>query len=203
MVLAGPPNSGKSSLLNALLGERRAIVSDAAGTTRDSIEEGMSIGGWPVRLVDTAGLRATSDAIEAEGVERAEALIAGADIVLALDCDRPGAIRLHAKCDLGPGDGLPVSSLTGEGLPELRAAIAARQEQLAARGTEGCGADVTTRQKELLEDASAALARANPEDLVLAANELRTAAAALGRMLGKIYSEDILDAIFSRFCVGK
>ena len=203
VVLAGPPNSGKSSLLNALLGERRAIVSDAAGTTRDSIEEGVSIGGWPVRLVDTAGLRATSDAIEAEGVERAEALIAGADIVLALDCDRPGAIRLHAKCDLGPGDGLPVSSLTGEGLPELRAAIAARLEQLATKGAEGCGADVTTRQKELLEAAAAALARANAKDLVLAANELRTAAAALGRMLGKTYSEDLLDAIFSRFCVGK
>jgi tRNA modification GTPase len=93
VVLAGPPNSGKSSLLNALLGEKRAIVSSVAGTTRDSIEEGLEIGGWPVRLVDTAGLRATSDNIEAEGVDRAEALIAKADLVLALDCDRPGALR--------------------------------------------------------------------------------------------------------------
>ena len=203
VVLAGPPNAGKSSLLNALLGERRAIVSSAAGTTRDSIEEGVEIGGWPVRQVDTAGLRATSDAVEAEGVDRAEALIGQADLVLALDCDRPGALRLHAKCDLGPGEGLPVSALTGEGLPELRAAIAARLERLAAKGSEASGADVTTRQKEQLEIAAAALARADTTDLVVAANELRTAAEALGRILGKVYSDDLLDSIFSRFCVGK
>ena len=203
VVLAGPPNAGKSSLLNALLGERRAIVSSAAGTTRDFLEEGVEIGGWPVRLVDTAGLRATDDAIEAEGVDRAEALIAKADLVLALDCDRAGALRLHAKCDLGPGDGLPVSVVTGEGLPELRAAIAARLERLAAKGSEANGADVTTRQKEQLEIAAAALARADVRDLVVAANELRTAAEALGRILGKVYSCDLLDSIFSRFCVGK
>ena len=203
VVLAGPPNAGKSSLLNALLGEHRAIVSDAAGTTRDSIEEGVSIGGWPVRLVDTAGLRAATDAVEAEGVDRAEALIAKADIVLALDCHLPGAILLHAKCDLGPGEGLPVSALTGEGLDDLRAAIAARLERLAAKGSEECGADVTTRQKELLQTAADALARADIGDLAVAANELRTAAASLGRILGRVYSEDLLDAIFSRFCVGK
>ena len=203
VVLAGPPNAGKSSLLNALLGERRAIVSSTAGTTRDSIEEDVEIGGWPVRLVDTAGLRATSDAIEAEGVDRAEALIAKADLVLALDCEVPGAIRLHAKCDLGPGIGLPVSALTGEGLPALRAAIAARLEQLAAKGSEANSADVTTRQKEQLEIAAGALDRADACDLVLAANELRVAAEALGRIIGKVYSDDLLDAIFSRFCVGK
>ena len=84
VVLAGAPNAGKSSLLNALLGERRAIVSDEAGTTRDSIEEWMEIGGWPVRLVDTAGLRTAVGAIEAEGVARAETLIAQADLVLRL-----------------------------------------------------------------------------------------------------------------------
>ena len=203
VVLAGPPNAGKSSLLNALLGERRAIVSSAAGTTRDFLEEGVEIGGWPVRLVDTAGLRATDDVVEAEGVNRAEALIARADLVLALDCDRPGALRLHAKCDLGPGEGLPVSAVTGEGLPELRAAIAARLEQLAAKGGEANGADVTTRQKEQLEIAAAAFARADAADLVVAANEMRTAAEALGRILGKVYSDDLLDSIFSRFCVGK
>ena len=203
VVLAGPPNAGKSSLLNALLGERRAIVSSAAGTTRDFLEEGVEIGGWPVRLVDTAGLRATDDVVEAEGVNRAEALIARADLVLALDCDRPGALRLHAKCDLGPGEGQPVSAVTGEGLPELRAAIAARLEQLAAKGGEANGADVTTRQKEQLEIAAAALARADAADLVVAANEMRTAAEALGRILGKVYSDDLLDSIFSRFCVGK
>ncbi len=203
VVLAGPPNAGKSSLLNALLGERRAIVSSAAGTTRDTIEEGVEIGGWPVRLVDTAGLRSASDPVEAEGVDRAEALIARADIVLALDCDRPGALRLHAKCDLGPGEGLPVSALTGEGLPELRVAIAARLERMAAKGSETSGADVTTRQKELLDIAAAALARAGTGDLVLAANELRSASEALGRIIGKVYSDDLLESIFSRFCVGK
>ena len=203
VVLAGPPNSGKSSLLNALLGEKRAIVSSVAGTTRDSIEEGLEIGGWPVRLVDTAGLRATSDNIEAEGVDRAEALIVKADLVLALDCDRPGALRLHAKCDLGPGEGLPVSALTGEGLAELKAEIAVRLERMAAKGSEACGADVTTRQKEQLEIAAAALARANTGDIVVAANESRGAAEALGRILGKTYSDDLLDSIFSRFCVGK
>ena len=203
VVLAGPPNAGKSSLLNALLGERRAIVSSAAGTTRDFLEEGVEIGGWPVRLVDTAGLRATDDVVEAEGVNRAEALIARADLVLALDCDRPGALRLHAKCDLGPGEGLPVSAVTGEGLAELRTEIAARLERLAAKGNEASGADVTTRQKEQLEIAAAALARADTGDLVLAANELRVAAEALGRILGKVYSDDLLDSIFSRFCVGK
>ena len=203
VVLAGAPNAGKSSLMNALLGESRAIVSSAAGTTRDFLEEGVEIGGWPVRLVDTAGLRATDDVVEAEGVNRAEALIARADLVLALDCDRPGALRLHAKCDLGQGEGLPVSAVTGEGLPELRAAIAARLEQLAAKGGEANGADVTTRQKAQLEIAAAALARADAADLVVAANEMRTAAEALGRILGKVYSDDLLDSIFSRFCVGK
>ena len=254
VVLAGPPNAGKSSLLNALLGERRAIVSSAAGTTRDSIEEGVEIGGWPVRLVDTAGLRATADAVEAEGVDRAEALIAQADLVLALQEAEAGGratktprttkttrisrtIHVLTKCDLAnhspissaqpiqnaslgsearpvlgvlgvvgvlaPGSPLPVSALTGEGLPELRAEIAARLERLAAKGCEASGADVTTRQKEQLEIAAGALARADTGDLVVAANELRVAADALGRMIGKVYSDDLLDSIFSRFCVGK
>ena len=130
VVLAGPPNAGKSSLLNALLGERRAIVSDVAGTTRDSIEEWLDVEGWPVRLVDTAGLRSTADAIEAEGVSRAEVLVARADIVVALDIDVPGALRVHSKCDLSRGEGLNVSAKTGEGLDALKSAIAAR---LAAR----------------------------------------------------------------------
>jgi tRNA modification GTPase len=221
VVLAGPPNVGKSSLLNALLGERRAIVSAAAGTTRDSIEEGVEIGGWPVRLVDTAGLRATSDAVEAEGVDRAEALIAQADLVLALQeagtpettgkVGNSHVIHVLSKCDLTrarlafPASPLPlpVSARTGEGLSALRAEIAARLERLAAKGGEASGADVTTRQKEQLEIAAAALARADTGDLVVAANELRVAAEALGRIIGKVYSDDLLDSIFSRFCVGK
>ena len=207
VVLAGPPNAGKSSLMNALLGERRAIVSPQAGTTRDSIEEWIEIGGWPVRLADTAGLRDASDSIEAEGVERARSLMDRADVVLALDCDIPRAVRLHAKCDLGPGEGLPVSSKTGEGLDELRKTIAARLEEMSARADESDGADVTTREKELLEASLVSLTRAREALLapewVLAAGELRSAAEALGRLTGKVYSDDLLDALFSRFCIGK
>lgn len=231
VVLAGVPNAGKSSLMNALLGTDRAIVADAAGTTRDSIEEGLQIGPWLVRLTDTAGLRAASDAVEAEGVERAEALIAKADLVVALDCDIPGALRVHAKCDLdshngfnglnglngfnGSNDlkgsngfkglkGLNVSAKTGEGLDALKAAIAERLAAQAARGDEESGADVTTRQKELLVRAAEALVRAaSAADLAVAANEVRTAASEIGRIVGKTYSDDLLDALFSRFCVGK
>ena len=219
VVLAGAPNAGKSSLMNALLGTDRAIVADAAGTTRDSIEEGLQIGNWLVRLTDTAGLRAASDAVEAEGVERAEALIAKADLVVALDCDIPGALRVHAKCDLdshkglnGSKDlkgskgvnGLDVSAKTGEGLDTLKAAIAERLAAQAARGDEESGADVTTRQKALLVRAADALCRAaSAADLAVAANEVRTAASEIGRIVGKTYSDDLLDALFSRFCVGK
>lgn len=213
VVLAGAPNAGKSSLMNALLGTDRAIVADAAGTTRDSIEEGLQIGNWLVRLTDTAGLRAASDAIEAEGVERAEALIARADLVVALDCDIPGALRVHAKCDLDSHrdlrdfngfNGLNVSAKTGEGLNALKAAIAERLAAQAARGDEESGADVTTRQKALLVRAADALCRAvSAADLAVAANEVRTAASEIGRIVGKTYSDDLLDALFSRFCVGK
>ena len=261
VVLAGPPNVGKSSLLNALLGERRAIVSDTAGTTRDFIEESVEIGGWSVRLVDTAGLRAAGDVIEAEGVGRAEELVAKADLVLSLEEATGSAgtgsgtgsggaagttgttettgntgiedrvLHLLSKCDLLPAVSvpvvsvvpvvpvpaahqlsvvpasavhqLPVSAVTGEGLPELRAAIADRLEKLAAKGEEASGADVTTRQKELLQVAADALARVDVGDLVVAANEARVAAESLGKILGKVYTEDLLESIFSRFCVGK
>ncbi len=222
VVLAGPPNAGKSSLLNALLGADRAIVSATAGTTRDAIEDWAEIGGWPVRLVDTAGLRATGDAVEAEGVARAEDLIARADLVLRLSPadaepsaagaagDSPREIRVCSKCDLGamsPSGARRVSARTGEGLDALRGDIANRLAKLAARRDEETGADVTTRQRACLLDAQGALARARSAldlpDLVLAANELRAAAEAIGRVLGKVYSNDLLDALFSRFCVGK
>lgn len=219
VVLAGAPNAGKSSLMNALLGENRAIVSAQAGTTRDSIEEGLELDGWPIRLTDTAGIRETGDAIEAEGVQRAERLAAQADLTIALDCDLPGALKVHAKCDLDlpsaggamPGRFLPdgtlrISAHTREGLDELRREIVRRLERLAAAGDEASG-DATARQKDLLERAEAALdgvAETGGElDLVLAANALRSASASLGEILGKTYSDDLLDALFSRFCVGK
>ncbi|MBP3405305.1 MAG: tRNA uridine-5-carboxymethylaminomethyl(34) synthesis GTPase MnmE [Kiritimatiellae bacterium] len=207
VVLAGSPNAGKSSLMNALLGENRAIVSDVAGTTRDSIEEGLDIDGWPIRIVDTAGLRATDDAIEAEGVVRAEELMAKADIVVALDCDIPGAIPVHAKCDLDQADfhdsgAIRVSAKTGEGLQSLKDAIAGKLRELSARASEDV-ADVTARQTDLLAKALAALEGTDPSDPVLAANALRVAAQSIGEIIGKTYSEDLLDSLFSRFCVGK
>jgi len=207
VVLAGSPNAGKSSLMNALLGENRAIVSDVAGTTRDSIEEGLDIDGWPIRIVDTAGLRATDDAIEAEGVVRAEDLMAKADIVVALDCDVLGAIRVHAKCDLDQADfhdscAIRVSAKTGEGLQSLKDAIAGKLRELSARASEDV-ADVTARQTDLLAKALAALEGTDPADPVLAANALRIAAQSIGEIIGKTYSEDLLDSLFSRFCVGK
>jgi tRNA modification GTPase len=202
VVLAGPPNAGKSSLMNALLGTSRAIVSAAPGTTRDSIEEWLDINGWPVRLVDTAGLRGTSDEIEAEGVRRAEALISKADVVLALDCDVDGAISVHSKCDLGRKEGvLNVSSVTGGGLDNLKDAIVKRLAALGAAASEDTPTP-SAREISLLEEAREALAR-QADDIVLMANSARTAADALARLVGATYSDDLLDSLFSRFCVGK
>ena len=204
VVLAGPPNAGKSSLLNALLGESRAIVSDIPGTTRDSIEAWTDLGGVPVRLVDTAGLRGTSDAVEAEGVQRAEELIAKADVVLGLDCDR--GIRIHSKCDLGPGEGLNVSAKTGEGLDELRKLLIARLADLEPRQSSRSLSLLASAYKELdshLNSSLFTLHSSLPFDPVLAANAVRSAAESLGKLIGATYSEDLLDALFSRFCVGK
>ena len=202
VVLAGPPNAGKSSLMNALLGTGRAIVSATPGTTRDSIEEWLDIGGWPVRLVDTAGLRGTADEIEAEGVRRAEALVAMADIVLALDCEIDGAIRVHSKCDMSrEGGALNVSSVTGEGLDELKSAIAGRLARLGAAPDEDSPTP-SDRERSLLSEARAALSSMK-DDMVLAANSVRSAADALARLVGAAYTDDLLDSLFSRFCVGK
>ena len=246
VVLAGPPNAGKSSLLNALLGEARAIVSDVPGTTRDSIEAWIDLGGMPVRLVDTAGLRGTSDAIESEGVRRAEELIAQADIVLLLqgvedekgeaesfplqgeerlkspesggrDSSAPSkVVPILSKADLRDSVSgvqasvarLRVSAKTGEGLDELRRQLIARLEDLEPR--QNCrGLDLLTSALNDLDS----LLTPNPSPLtppppsfldpVIAANAVRNAAETLGKLIGATYSEDLLDALFSRFCVGK
>ena len=225
VVLAGPPNVGKSSLLNVLLETNRAIVSDVPGTTRDSIEEWLDLDGWPIRLVDTAGLRAAGDAIEAEGVRRSEELIAKADIVISLmpaDGGRPHStalggdrqpsrgvlIDVTSKCDLGRGDGLNVSARTGEGLAELRQAIVAALERRAGDVTDRETADafsasdlaaLCAAQKALAD----ALGTAVAGDLVLCGNALRRAADGLGELVGETYSDDLLENLFSRFCVGK
>lgn len=196
VVLKGAPNAGKSSLMNALLGENRAIVSDIEGTTRDSIEEWLDLGGWPIRLVDTAGLRESEDVIEQEGVKRTEKLVKEADIVIGLDTE--GDIRVHSKCDLGKSEGLNVSAKTGEGLEKLKAEIVAAVERvLENKEVPAADEDLTT----IIE------AKTKVEkpffDIVLAANEVRLAAEKLGKRIGAVYSEDLLNSVFSRFCVGK
>ena len=208
VVLAGPPNAGKSALMNAMLGESRVLVSDTPGTTRDTVEAWLDIGGWPVRLVDTAGLRETVDEVEAEGVRRAAEQVAKADVVIALAplaapvADGAQVVRVHAKCDLGRGEGLNVSATTGEGLGELARAVVAALEakcRLAADAEGGAAeADVSA-----LEAARRALSEADGRDPVLAANAVRTAAERIGERIGAAYSADMLENLFSRFCVGK
>ena len=214
VVLAGPPNVGKSSLFNALVGSARAIVSDRPGTTRDAIEAWIDIAGWPVCLVDTAGLRTAADAVEAEGVERAKSLAAAADIILDLHdappavlsgetADLPRKIVVLTKCDLLPGDrpqGLvAVSAVTGEGIERLKGVIAERLEAKA----EGAGETAGDARADRLCEIEGILARVPAGDLVLAANAVRDAASRLGAMIGAEYSADMLEALFSRFCVGK
>ena len=213
VVLAGPPNAGKSSLLNALLEENRAIVSDIPGTTRDSIEAWIDLDGWPIRLVDTAGLRESADKVEGEGVKRAEELLLKADLVLWMGTPSfvsrlpSRVLRLHPKCDLGRGEGLNVSAKTGEGLDELKRAIVAKLEtQIAASDAgEAPEGDVVAYQEALalLDGGRETEDARRDEDLVLLANGVRAAAERLGAAVGATYSADMLDNLFSRFCVGK
>lgn len=212
IAVIGAPNTGKSSLINALARREVAIVSDIAGTTRDLIEAPLDLGGVPATLIDTAGLRETVDPVEAEGVRRARARAAAADLVLHVTDGGGGEAvigqRVVNKIDLGgqtPGlcDGvLHVSAATGAGLPELEAwlvawarrAVQADEPPLVAR----------ERQREALNQAVAALESALIEDdVVLRAEALRLAARALGRVTGRVDVEEVLGAIFGRFCIGK
>ncbi len=209
VVLAGAPNAGKSSLLNALLKMNRAIVSAIPGTTRDTIEESCSIGGWPVRLIDTAGLRSTDDTIEAEGVKRTSQALEDADFVIDFDSSiaatDPRRIAVHAKCDLSRGEGLNFSSKTGEGLDALRDELARR---IAARAEQNVEAP-SGQEEEMaaLLGAIAAFRRgaemSTEGELTLLAYNLRTGCECLGRPLGVTYTADMLDRLFNRFCVGK
>jgi tRNA modification GTPase len=208
VVLAGEPNAGKSSLMNALLGEERAIVSDIPGTTRDSIEEWLDIEGFPVRLVDTAGLRETSERIEAEGVRRAKALIGDAALVLRLAVGGGAArgdneISVASKCDLARGDGINVSAVTGEGISELKRAIAGRLERLAENCAEDSGGGVESALIQARSLAEECVNQAENAEAVLLGNAARALATKLGESVGAVYSEDLLESLFSRFCVGK
>jgi tRNA modification GTPase len=208
VVVAGPPNAGKSSLVNALAQSERAIVTAIPGTTRDVIEVPLAISGMPFVLVDTAGLRESSDEVESIGIGRAQEEADRADILLWLgDANalpgHPNALRLRAKADLPGSSGadLPVSSRTGEGLASLLQQLVERATTLLPKGDELA---LDRRQHDLLELAAQALRRAaNLADPVLIAEELRIARSSIDRISGRAGVEELLDALFGRFCLGK
>ncbi len=224
IAIVGPPNAGKSSLLNLLAGREAAIVSETAGTTRDVIEVHLDLGGWPVVLADTAGLRPSTDAIEREGVRRAKARADSADLrVLVLDAashwqaemaaltaaterwDPARDIVVVNKTDLAAASGVGIvglSATSGAGLPDLLA----RLERSAALLMEERGAPPLTRarHREALVEAQAALGRAREvPEVALAAEDLRMAMRALGRITGTVRIDELLDVIFRDFCIGK
>ncbi|HET9455024.1 MAG TPA: tRNA uridine-5-carboxymethylaminomethyl(34) synthesis GTPase MnmE [Gemmatimonadaceae bacterium] len=227
VVLAGAPNVGKSSLFNALLGRRRAIVTDVPGTTRDALEAVTEAGGWPVRLIDTAGLRESNDAVEKLGIEVSREYLERAHVVLACgDSDaslaaalaaasaRSGAavIPVRTKSDRGGqarAGAIAVSAQSGEGLATLTNAIAAALS--AAQGALALDAPLITRERHRI-----GIARAQDElrqfheawsggavPAVVAAVHLRAATRELEEIVGAVDVEDVLDRLFSAFCVGK
>jgi len=223
VVIAGAPNAGKSSLLNAFAKRDAAIVSEEAGTTRDVIEVHLDFGGVPVMLIDTAGLREAEGTIEAEGVRRALARTREADLVLwVVDASDPqwdappelepgGASRITVlnKIDLAPeqagtSDDLRVSAKTGEGIGRLLDTLAEKAAPAAGTGA-GAPALTRTRHRVELEATHAALERFRDPALPpeLKAEELRAAAHHVGRLTGRIDVEEVLGAIFGEFCIGK
>jgi tRNA modification GTPase len=215
LTVIGPPNAGKSSLVNALAQRDVAIVSETAGTTRDVIEVRLDLGGYPVIVADTAGLRDSSDSVEREGVRRALARAAKADLVLLLqdgttkiDVSRETAADLVVwnKADLPwphSHDGLKLSLMTGAGLSELIERIASLVRERLERPRE---TPVITRARHriALTEAKAALDRAvDAPNAELCAEDLRLAQRALGRITGRVDVEDLLDVIFRDFCIGK
>ncbi|HEU5039243.1 MAG TPA: tRNA uridine-5-carboxymethylaminomethyl(34) synthesis GTPase MnmE [Gemmatimonadales bacterium] len=223
LVLAGRPNAGKSSLFNALLGSDRALVTEVPGTTRDAIEAHTDFLGWPVRLVDTAGLWESADRIDRLGVEMSRRYLGAADLVLL--CVEAGrelgpderavaesgeTLEVRTKSDLAPEavHPLAVSAVTGAGLAELRRAVADRVfgDRIALGDLEP--ALTRERHRTALLRARGALAEALPQlardgDPVLAAHHVREATSALEELLGAVDIEEVLDRVFGRFCVGK
>ena len=225
VAIAGPPNVGKSTLINQLARRDVAIVSPHAGTTRDVIEVQLDLDGYPVTVIDTAGIRETDDPVEREGVRRAQARAGEADLVLWLTDSQEASVQhggsvpiwlVHNKIDLESGHARSVigrdrsmaefriSASRGDGLPELIASLVAFARDYFGAGEGGLLA--RERQRNLVQVVADSLRRSISvigEGEELAAEELRTAAHALGRLLGRVDVEDILDVIFREFCVGK
>jgi tRNA modification GTPase len=232
VVIAGRPNAGKSSLFNALLGTERAIVTDLPGTTRDAIEAGAVIEGFPFRLVDTAGLRTSDDRVERMGIEFSQKYLAAADLVLFCEETEPGSrepgagraefldqvtapvVEVRTKADLycdpaiRPSAALAVSVMTGEGLDVLKRRLA--QAAFGRLISLGNVEPVVTRARHraALERALAELeqfgeARRSGVEAVAAATHLRAAVQALDDLIGAVTPDDVLDRVFSTFCVGK
>lgn len=220
VVLAGDVNAGKSSLMNAMLKEERAIVADVAGTTRDTVEDSFEYNGVRINLVDTAGLRDSDDVVEAQGIARAKRAVENADLVLhvidksakertELEFDGKMTFTVFNKCDIA-GFAIPrmaytfaVSAKTGEGVEMLVQAIAAMYRE---NGLTGGEIITSERHVSALHQAKRALESAisnidSTVDCTLI--DLREAYDALGQITGKTANENIVDAIFSKFCVGK
>lgn len=229
VAIAGPPNVGKSTLINLLARREVAIVSPHAGTTRDIIEVQLDLDGYPVTVIDTAGIRETEDPVEQEGVRRARSRAAEADLVLwisdpqhqehpprgpapvwtvrnKIDLDAAGAEAREpapSQHDRKDGD-FQISAGRGDGIGELMAGLVAYAQEYF--GSDDGGLIGRERQRTLLQQTATALQRgiaAAAEGEELVAEELRTAAFSLGRLLGRVDVEDILDAIFRDFCIGK
>ncbi len=223
VVIAGRPNAGKSSLLNALAGEDAAIVTDIPGTTRDLLREHIHVDGLPIHVIDTAGLRDNPDLIEEEGIRRARAEMRRADVVLYLVdsgigaapgeletlAQDPPVLVLWNKIDIATPParcvGIAISALTGAGLPELRerlkAAAGYSANEAGVFSARRRHVDALARARGLVETAGARLGGRDGFELV--AEELRLAQRALGEITGEVTSDALLGAIFADFCIGK
>ncbi len=210
VVLAGPPNIGKSTLFNALLDDEAAITAPTAGTTRDVLERSVSLAGIPFTFVDTAGLRDQGDdAVEEVGIERAQKQLGMADLVLWLGeegCGPEGAWEIDAKIDesghnakLRPD--LRISAVSGKGLPELRTELIDTARQTMPKP--GAVA-LNKRQYRLVDEAETALSEiVHTSDPLLIGEQLRVTRSVFDRLIGRASTEDMLDALFGRFCIGK
>jgi tRNA modification GTPase len=211
LVIAGPVNSGKSTLLNRLVGWEAAIVTDIAGTTRDRIEVPVALGGTAYVITDTAGFRdGSDDIVERIGMDRAREAIVGADILLWLgaahDAPRDDAIRIWPQSDRHGRDpkaeyDIAISALTGEGMPILLDIIAARADHLLRRDRVYL---LSGRQRDALFNALAATGQAlAATDPLLIAEDVRAICGAFDVLTGRASTEDMLDNLFTGFCIGK